>query len=69
MLAIIGAYTKLLGAIRGVRPTVTGVRAKLNYCGNRTAEQRTTIAKSLAGRGGPLDAEARDHLMRRLDRH
>ena len=61
-----GAYTKLLGAIRGIKLTVTEVRAKLKYGGNRTAEQRTAIAASLADRSGPFDAEARDHLLRRL---
>ena len=61
-----GAYTKLLGAIRGIRLTITGVRAKLKYGGNRTVEQRTAIANSLADRSGAFDAEARDHVMRRL---
>ena len=62
-----GAYTKLPGAIGGIRLTITGVRAKLKYGGNRTVEQRTAIANSHADRSGTFDAEARDHLLRRAD--
>ena len=56
-----------LPGIRGLRLHVQGVRAKMKYGGNKTAEQRRDIADRLAHRDGPLDAAARDQLLRRLD--
>lgn len=61
-------YGKLLPSIRGLRLTVTDVRAKLKFGTNRTAEHRSVIAAKLAERGGPLDLEARAHVLDRLGR-
>ena len=58
-------YGKLLGSIRGIRLSVTGVRAKFKFGANRTVEHRRVIGAKLAERGRPLDAEARANLMRR----
>ncbi len=58
-------YARLLPQIRGLRLDVTAVRAKFKYGGNKTPEHRHVIAGRLAERGGPLDAAARDHLLRR----
>ena len=55
-----------LPGIRGLRLHLEGVRAKMKYGGNKTAEHRREIADHLAGRGGPLDSAAREHLLRRL---
>ena len=60
-----GAYTKLLGEIRGIRLTITDVRAKFKYGGNRTPDQRATIAAALEARNGHFDADARKHLLGR----
>jgi transcriptional regulator len=61
-------YGKLLGSIRGIRLSVTDVRAKFKFGANRTVEHRQVVAAKLAERGRPLDAEARAHLMRRIER-
>ena len=58
-------YERLLPGIRGVRMSVTSVRAKFKYAGNKTADHRHRIADRLAERSGPLDAAAREHLLRR----
>ncbi|WP_399882575.1 FMN-binding negative transcriptional regulator [Streptomyces sp. BBFR51] len=58
-------YGRLLPGIRGLRLEVTGVRAKFKYAGKRTDDVRERIAAGLAGRGGPRDAAAREHLSRR----
>jgi transcriptional regulator len=55
-----------LPGIRGLRLRVEGIRAKMKYGGNKTAEHRREIAGHLADRDGPMDAAARDHLLRRL---
>jgi len=52
-------YAKQFGAIRGLRLTVTDVRAKFKFGGNRTQQHRDVIAKNLGDRGSPLDREAR----------
>jgi transcriptional regulator len=59
-------YGKRLGSIRGIRLTVTDVRAKFKFGANRTQQHRRAVAQKLAERGGPLDLEAREHVMRRL---
>ncbi|TME64380.1 MAG: FMN-binding negative transcriptional regulator [Chloroflexi bacterium] len=41
-------YGKLLGSIRGIRLTVTDVRAKFKFGGNRTAQHREVVAKNLS---------------------
>jgi transcriptional regulator len=61
-------YGKLLGSIRGIRLSVTEVRAKSKFGANRTVEHRQAVAAKLAERGRPLDVEARTNLMRRLGR-
>jgi transcriptional regulator len=54
-----------LPGIRGLRLTITEVLAKMKYGGNKDADQRSRIAAALTERGGPLDAAAREHLLRR----
>ena len=39
----------------------------MKYGGNKTPEHRAEIADRLAERDGPLDAAARQHLLRRTD--
>lgn len=55
-----------LPGIRGIRLSIEGVRAKMKYGGNKTPEHRRQIAEHLAARNGPLDAAARDRLLRRM---
>jgi len=59
-------YGKRLGSIRGIRLSVTDVRAKFKFGANRTVEHREAVAAKLAERGRPLDVEARQHLLRRM---
>lgn len=59
-------YGRRMPGIRGVRLTLRDVKAKLKYGGNRTAAHRERIAGHLAARDGPMDAEARERLLRRL---
>ena len=61
-----GPDRRQLPGIRGLRLTVTGVRAKFKYGGNKSVEHRLDIAEALATRGGPLDAGARRRLLERL---
>lgn len=56
---------RLLPGIRGVRLTIHEVLAKMKYGGNRSVEKRAEIADRLSERGGPMDAAARDNLLRR----
>jgi transcriptional regulator len=56
---------RLLPGIRCAELTVTAVRAKFKYGGNKQPEHRERIAELLAARGGPMDAQAREHLLRR----
>jgi transcriptional regulator len=58
-------YRRRLPAIRGLVLTVTSVRAKFKYGGNKTAGHREILADRLAARGGPADPAARAHLLRR----
>ncbi|MGC9543780.1 FMN-binding negative transcriptional regulator [Streptomyces sp. UG1] len=58
-------YGRLLSGIRGLRLEVTGVRAKFKFGGRRTEEVQDRIAGRLAGRAGPRDAAAREHMLRR----
>ena len=60
-------YGKLLGSIRGIRLSVTEVRAKFKFGANRSVEHRRAVGAKLAERGRPLDLEARANLMRRTD--
>ena len=59
-------YRRRLPAIRGLVLTVTGVRAKFKYGGNKEPAHREELAEHLAERNGPADAAAREHLLRRL---
>jgi transcriptional regulator len=56
---------RLLPGIRGLELTVTAVRAKFKYGGNKPPEHRELLAGHLAERAGPGDAAARAHLLRR----
>ena len=56
---------RLLPGIRGIEFTITGVRAKFKFGGNKTAEDRERIGGQLAERDGRLDAEALAQLRRR----
>jgi len=60
-------YGKLLGSIRGIRLSVTDVRAKFKFGANRTVEHRKVVAAKLAERGRLLDIEARANVMRRIE--
>lgn len=55
-----------LPGIRGLELTVTGVRAKFKYGGNKTAEHVREIANRLEERGSRADLAARDHALRRV---
>ncbi|MFJ7219735.1 FMN-binding negative transcriptional regulator [Amycolatopsis sp. NPDC098790] len=56
---------RLLPGIRGIEFTITGVRAKFKFGGNKTDEDRSRIGARLAERDGRLDAEALAQLRRR----
>ena len=60
-------YGRLLGSIRGIRLSVTDVRAKFKFGGNRPLEHRQAVAAKLAERGRPRDLEARAQLLRRSE--
>lgn len=62
----LGPDRRQLPGIRGLRLTVTGVRAKFKYGGNKSVEHRLEIAAALASRGGPMDGSARRRLLDRL---
>jgi transcriptional regulator len=54
-----------LPGIRGIELTVTDVRAKFKYGGNKDAGHRREIASRLEERGEPADIAARAHVLRR----
>jgi transcriptional regulator len=56
---------RLLPGIRGIEFTITAVRAKFKFGGNKTAADRERIGARLADRDGRLDAEALAQLRRR----
>jgi transcriptional regulator len=58
-------FRRRLPGIRGLVLTVTGVRAKFKYGGNKEPAHREVLADRLAERDGPADAAAREHLLRR----
>jgi transcriptional regulator len=58
-------YAKQFGAIRGIRLTVTDVRAKFKFGGNRTEQHREVVAQKLGERGRGLDREARSYTLTR----
>jgi transcriptional regulator len=55
-----------LPGIRGIELTITDVRAKFKYGGNKKAGRRVEIASRLEERGGQADIAAREHLLRRM---
>lgn len=57
---------RLLPGIRGIELTLTAVRAKFKYGGNKEVEHRYEIATRLEERGGRADIAARGHLLRRV---
>ena len=61
-----GPYAALLPGIRGLRGEIVEVRAKFKFGGNKTREHRARIADRLQIRGDARDADAREHLVRRL---
>jgi transcriptional regulator len=61
-------YGRLLPGIRGIRLTITDVRAKLKFGANRTVEHREVVAEKLRERGGVLDLDAREHVLDRIAR-
>lgn len=61
-------YGQLIPQVRGLRLAVTDVRAKLKFGTNKTPEYRQVIAEKLGERGGPLDLEARGHVLDRIAR-
>src|SRR5438270_6340794 len=61
-------YGQLLASIRGIRLTVTDVRAKLKFGANRSVEHREVVAKNLGDRGSSLDREARAYTLTRGER-
>lgn len=58
-------HGRRLAGIRGLRLTVTDVRAKFKYGGNVDDAHRAAVAGRLAERDGPGDAAALAHLRRR----
>src|SRR5437867_6570768 len=61
-------YGTLLPSIRGIRLTVTDVRAKLKFAAHRSVEHREVVAEKLRERGSALDLEARDYVLDRSAR-
>jgi transcriptional regulator len=59
-------HANRLAGIRGLRLDVTEVRGKFKYGGNVDDAHRRAVAERLAARGGPGDAAARSHLLRRI---
>jgi transcriptional regulator len=58
-------HARRMPGIRGIRIAISDVTAKFKYGGNVDAEHRAAVAERLAARGGPGDAAAREHLIRR----
>ena len=60
------AHGSRLPSIRGLRLQIEQVRAKFKYGGNVDAPHRRAVAERLVARGGPGDAVAAAHTLRRL---
>jgi transcriptional regulator len=58
-------HLRRLPGIRAIRIRVREVTGKFKYGGNVDAPHRGAVAERLAARGGPGDAAARAHLLRR----
>jgi transcriptional regulator len=61
-------HERRLAGIRGLRLRVREVNGKFKYGGNVDAVHRAAVAEHLARRGGPGDAAACSHLVRRETR-
>ena len=61
-------YGQQIPSVRGIVLTISDVHAKLKFGTNRTVEHRRAIAEKLGERGGPLDLEARAHVIDRIER-
>jgi transcriptional regulator len=59
-------YLRMLKRIRGIEMTVTEVRAKFKFGGNKPEERRIQIAQRLAERDDGLDALARETILDRI---
>jgi transcriptional regulator len=59
-------HARKLSGIRGIRVSVREVVGKFKYGGNVDDAHRRAVADLLTDRGGPGDAAARSHLLRRL---
>ncbi|WP_344860382.1 FMN-binding negative transcriptional regulator [Planomonospora alba] len=59
-------HARRLPGILGLRLTVRKIAGKFKYGGNVDEAHRRYVADRLAERGGPGDAAARRHLLRRL---
>jgi transcriptional regulator len=55
----------MLSGIRVLRLEVVGVRAKFKYAIHKPQEVQDQVVAGLAARGGPRDAAAREHQLRR----
>lgn len=60
------AHRVRLSQIRGLRLAVDEVRAKFKFGGNVDAAHRAAVVEHLRARGGPGDAAAAAHTLRRL---
>jgi transcriptional regulator len=60
------AHGAKLGAILGLRIAVSDVEAKFKYGGNIDEAHRLAVVNRLRARGGPNDAAAAGHVLRRL---
>ncbi len=59
-------YERMLRRIRGIELSITDVRAKFKFGGNKPEERRLEIAQRLAERDAGLDALARRALLDRV---
>lgn len=58
-------FARFLAGIRGLRLEVVDVRAKFKYASHKPQEVQDRAVAGLAARGGPRDAAAREHQLRR----
>jgi transcriptional regulator len=60
------AHPAKLHSILGIAIAITGVQAKFKYGGNVDEAHRLAVVERLRARGGPGDAAAAAHVLRRL---
>ena len=60
-------YGPFLGAIRGLKLTVTEVRAKFKFGGNKSSDHRLKIAELLIHRQAHNDTEAAEFILKSVD--